>query len=359
VGEGAWLADAHELGTPVALGTTSVTALRVAPSALRWGSVLGAGAAGEAGRARISLAAWRPHDHDTTWSAWSGMEWRFARTTAGVAGGRTARERPVVLWIVAHRFRSAFACVEIASTDAGMVFATRVLAGDGWRATLASGAAAPADSRPDSYSRDRRAAVLERRDRWRMFASRVTVSSVMQRAGPAHERYRRADWRVRVDLDPRARVEGAARVSERVETVTPSLLEPGQRTARDEWRARLALVVREQPSPTLQVEHLFRVDAVHAGSKPGFGATWRGTIRRGSFDLRAQASAWGRAAGQTAYLGRGGLPGSGAFTAASGSGSDLSLALRARAFGHATAAAEWRRSAAGYERVLLGMTLDW
>jgi hypothetical protein len=75
--------------------------------------------------------------------------------------------------------------------------------------------------------------------------------------------------------------------------------------------------------------------------------------------VRAQASAWGLRPGQTADLGRGGLPGSGAFTIAAGSGSDLSLALRARAWGHATAAAEWRRSAAGDEGVIFGMSLDW
>lgn len=359
VGEGAWLADARELGTPVAPGASSITALRVAPSSLRWGSVLGAGAAIDVKRARISAAAWRPHDHDTTWTAWSGIEWRFARTVAGVAAGKTARTRPVMSLIVAHAVRSAFVCMETAATGAGMVFAARAVAGTAWRAALASGAAAPADTRSGIFVRDRRMGVVERRDAWRGISSRVIASSAMQREGPEHERQRRVDWRVGFPLDADARIEGGVRFGERVASMAPSLLANGEAETREEWRARLALVVRETLSPSLDVEHMFRIDAVHAGSSPGFGGTWRGTIRRGAFDLRAQASAWGLRPGQTAYLGRGGLPGSGAFTTASGSGSDLSAAARARAWGHAALAAEWRREASGDDVVRVGITLDW
>ncbi|MCI0452129.1 MAG: hypothetical protein L0Z51_07030, partial [Candidatus Latescibacteria bacterium] len=329
----------------------------VAPSSQRWGSVLGAGAAVLAGRARVVATAWRPHDDDATWTAWSGVEWRHARTVLGIAAGKTTRARPVASLIVARALRSAFVCVESAAAGAGMVFAARAVSGAAWRAALASGAAAPPDSRPGSFARDRRMGVIERRDAWSGISSRVTASSVMQREGPEHERRRRVDWRVRVELDPDTRIEGGVRFGQRVTSVAPSLLRPGEHTTYDEWRARVALVVRERPSPAIDVEHVFRADAVDAGSAPGFGVTWRGTIRRGVVDLRAQASAWGLRPGQTAYLGRGGIPGSGAFTAASGSGSDLSLALRARAWSHASVAAEWRRNSAGDEGIVFGITL--
>lgn len=359
VGEGAWLADARELGTPVAPGASSVGALRVAPSSLRWGSVLGAGAAVDAKRLRVSAAAWRPHDDDTTWTAWSGVEWRFARTVAGVAAGKTARSRPVVSLIVARAVRSAFVCMETATTGIGMVFAARAVSGNSWRAALASGAAVPPQARPGGFARDRRMGVVERRDDWRGMSSRVIASSAMQREGPEHERQRRVDWRVGWPLDSGARIEGGVRFRERVAIMAPSLLAPGEESTSEEWRARLALFVRDRPSPVLEVEHMFRIDAVHAGSAPGFGGTWRGIIRRGAFDLRAQASAWGLRPGQTAYLRRGGLPGSGAFTSASGSGSDLSAAARARAWGHAAVAAEWRREASGDDAVRVGISLDW
>ncbi len=360
VGEGAWLADARELGTPVAPGASTITALRVLPSSVRWGSVLGAGAAIEAGRARLSAAAWRPHDVDTTWTAWSGVEWRFARTVAGVALGKSARSEPVASMIVARAARSAFVCMEAATAGAGVVFAARAVVGDTWRAALASGTAAPADTRALDFVRDRRMGVIERRDAWRGIASRLIASSAMQREGPEHERTRRVDWRARAQLDAATRIEGGVRFRERINSMAPSLLATGATTTSEEWRARVAFVVREQLSPSLFVEHAFRLDAVRAGSaSPGLGGTWRGTMRRGRFDVRAQASAWGLAPGQTAYLGRGGLPGSGAFTTASGSGSDLSVAARAHAWGHATLAAEWRRGASGDEAVVVGMSLDW
>jgi hypothetical protein len=359
VGEGAWLADAREIGTPVARGVSAVSALRVAPSSLRWGSVLGAGATVDIGRARMTAAAWRPHEDDTTWSAWSGIEWRLARTVVGVAAGKTARAEPVASFILAHAVRSAFVCVETATAGDGMVFAVRAVAGDAWRAALASGTASAPDTRSGGFARDRRMAVIERRDAWRAFASKVSAWSTMQREGPEFERQRRIDWRWRADLDAGARVEGGVRFGERVESLAPSLFRPGAQTTSEEWRARLAFVVHDRPSPALDVEHVFRLDAVDAGSAPGVGGTWRGTLRRGAVDVRAQASAWGLGPGQIAYLGRAGLPGSGAFTAASGSGSDLSVALRARGWRHATLAAEWRRDASGDELVLVGMSLDW
>ncbi len=359
VGAGAWLADARELATPVARGASAVGALRVVPSSLRWGSVLGAGAAVDVGRARWSAAAWHPHDDDTTWTAWSGIEWRFARTVAGLAAGKRTRADPVASVVVARAVQSAFVCAEAATAGTRMMFAARAVVGTTWRAALASGAAAPPDARPGSFPHDRRVGLVERRDAWRGITSRVTVSSVAEREGPEYERRRRVDARVRVDVDENARVEGGVRFDERAATVAPSMLRPGEDATRDEWRGRVALIVRDRPSPSLEVEHVFRLDAVQAGAAPGFGGTWRGTVRRGAFDLRAQASAWGLRPGQTAYLDRGGLPGSGSFTSAAGAGSDLSVAVRARAWGHAKIGAEWRRNASGDEVVVVGMSLAW
>ncbi len=359
VGEGALLADARELGTPVARATRSASALRVSPSSSLWGSVLGAGVTMDAGRARVSAAAWRPHDDDSTWTAWTGLEWRFAHTRVGIACGQTARASPAVSVIASRSSRSTFGCVETAITEARVMCAARVVAGDAWRAALAAGAAAPSEAPVGSARRDRRMAVLERRDTWQALASRLSISSVTRRSGSEEERHRRVDWGVRARIDEGVRVEGGLRFGERVSSEAPSLTEPGERSARDEWRARIALSVRERPSPSLEVEHMFRIDAVHAGSSPGLAATWRGTLRRGAIDMRAQASAWGLKPGQLGYLGRGGIPGAGAFTTISGSGSDLSLVVRARLWRHAALAAEWRQKASGDEGFLLGASLVW
>lgn len=363
VGEGALVADARELGAPSTRASPTATALRVSPSASLWGSVFGAGVTVGAGRARVSMAAWRPHDDDTTWTAWSGLEWRFARTRVGAAVGQTTRpttptNRAVSL-LAAHAFRSAFASVETALAGGGVACAARMVAGEGWRAGFAAGAAAPSDVPVGSVRRDRRMAVLERRDYWRGLSSRLVVSSVARREGPEEERRRRVDASIRARIDDGARVEAGLRFLESDAVEAPSPLAAGARDTRDEWRARVVLNVRERPSPSLEVEHTYRIDAVRAGESPGVAGTWRGSLRYGPFDARAQASAWGLKPGQLGYLGRAGLPGSGAFTTISGAGSELSLVVRGRFRAHAAIAAEWRRKASGDESVLVAASLAW
>ena len=104
---------------------------------------------------------------------------------------------------------------------------------------------------------------------------------------------------------------------------------------------------------------MFRIDAVRAETSPGIAGTWRGSLRYGAFDGRVQASAWGLKPGQLGYLGRGGLPGSGAFTTISGAGSELSLVLRGRFRAYVSMAAEWRRKASGDESLLVAAALAW
>ena len=211
-----------------------------------------------------------------------------------------------------------------------MACAARVVAGDAWRAGFAAGAAAPSEMPVGSARRDRRMAILERRDSWRGMSSRVVMSSVARREGPEEERRRRVDASLRARVDEGARVEAGVRFLQSDAVAAPSPLAAGEHDTRDEWRARVALLVRERPSPTMEVEHTFRIDAVQAGASPGIAGTWRGALRYGAFDGRVQASAWGLKPGQLGYLGRGGLPGSGAFTTISGAGSELSLVLRGR-----------------------------
>jgi hypothetical protein len=324
--------------------------------------VLGAGVTIAAGSARVVTAAWRPHDDDSTWTAWSGIEWRFSRTTVGVAYGRTTRRSEGAMSVVASRaFRDAFVAMEGARAGSHVACAARVVAGEdaAWRASFAGGAAVAPETPAGSARRDRRMAVLERRDRWRGLGSRLTASSIVRREGPSEERRRRIDWDVNARVDDGARVEAGVRVTENAAAEVPSLLDPGRVDENTEWRARVALRVRERPSPTMEVEHVFRFDWVQAGDAPGFAATWRGILRRGPIDFGIQTSAWGLKSGQLGYLGRAGLPGSSAFTTISGGGSDLSILLRAAVGSHAGVAAEWRRHASGDEAVLVGASLRW
>jgi hypothetical protein len=362
IGEGALVADARELGTPSTRTSPTASALRISPSSSLWGSVTGAGVAVAVGRARFSLAAWQPHDDDTTLTAWSGLEWRVGRTRVGAAVGQTSRpsqtNRAVSL-LAAHSFRSAFASLETAVAGGGLACAARVVAGDAWRAGFAAGAAAPSEMPVGSARRDRRMAILERRDHWRGVSSRVVMSSVARREGPEEERRRRIDASLRARVDDGARVEAGVRFLESDAVEAPSPLAAGEHATRDEWRARVVLFVRERPSPSMEVEHTFRIDAVRAEASPGIAGTWRGSLRYGAFDGRVQASAWGLKPGQLGYLGREGLPGSGAFTTISGAGSELSLVVRGRFRAHASIAAEWRRKASGDESVLVAASLAW
>lgn len=363
VGEGALVADARELGTPATRASPTASALHISPSSSLWGSVVGAGVAVGAGRGRVSMAAWRPHDDDTTWTAWSGLEWRVGRTRVGAAVGQTTRpatpsSRAVSL-LASHAFRSAFASIETAVAGGDMACAARLVAGDGWRAGFAAGAAAPSEMPVGAARRDRRMAILERRDSWSGMSTRIVMSSVARREGPQEERRRRVDTSLRARVDDGARVEAGVRFLQSDAVEAPSPLSAGERDTRNEWRARVALTVRERPSPAMEVEHTFRIDAVQASDAPGIAGTWRGSLRYGAFDARVQASAWGLKPGQLGYLGRGGLPGSGAFTTISGAGSELSLVLRGRFRTHASIAAEWRRKASGDESVLMAASLAW
>lgn len=362
VGEGALVASARELGTPSPRATPVVSVLRATSSSSLWGSVLGAGATIATGPARLSTAAWRPHDDDSTWTAWSGVEWHWWRTTIGASYGRTVGRKEGSASLVASRtFRDAFVAVETARAGSQVAYAVRALAGEDavWRASFAGGAAVAPDTPAGSSRRDRRLAVLERRDRWRGIGSRVAASSIVRREAVSEERRRRIDWDVNTRVDENAHVEAGVRFTENVTVEIPSLLQPGQTKDSDEWRARVALRVRERPSPAMEVEHTFRIDLVQAGNDAGFAATWRGAVRREPVDLGIQASAWGLRPGQLGYLGRSGLPGSSVFTTISGGGSDLSVVLRAALGPHAGVAAEWRKNAAGDEGVLVGASLRW
>jgi hypothetical protein len=104
---------------------------------------------------------------------------------------------------------------------------------------------------------------------------------------------------------------------------------------------------------------VYRLDAVHTAGRPGFAATWVGALRVGALDGRIQASAWGLRPGQLAYLGRAGLPGTGAFVTASRGGSELSLTARARLLRRATVAVEWRHSHSGEEHLFAMASLAW
>ena len=362
IGEGALVADARELGTPSTRASPTASALRISPSSSLWGSVAGAGVAVAVGRARVSLAAWRPHDDDTTWTAWSGLEWRFARTRVGAAVGQTTRPAQTSRagsLLAAHSFRSAFASLEAAVAGHDFACAARVVVGDAWRAGFASGLAGPSEVPIGSAHRDRRMAILERRDHWRGVSSRIAMSSVARREGPEEERRRRVDASLRARIDEGARVEAGVRFLESDAVAAPSPLEAGERDTRDEWRARVALFVRERPSPSLELAHVYRLDAVRADASTGIAGTWRGSLQYGGFEGRVQTSAWGLKPGQLGYLGRGGLPGSGAFTTISGAGSELSLVLRGRFHSNASIAAEWRRRASGDESVLVAASLAW
>lgn len=361
VGEGALVASARELGSP-SPRASPVSTLRATSSSSLWGSVLGASATIAAGSARFVTAAWHPHDDDSTWTAWSGIEWRFSHTTVGAAYGRTMRRTEGAMSVVAsHRFRDAFVAMEVARAGSRAACAARVVAGGdaAWRASLAGGAAAAPDSPAGSVPRERRMAVLERRDRWRGLGSRLTASSVVRHEAAGEERRRRIDCDLTARIDGGARVEAGVRFTENAVADAPSLLQPGRVAEDAEWRARVALRVRERPSPTMDVEHVFRIDLVQVRGAPGFAATWRGSLRRGPIDGGIQASAWGLKSRQLGYLGRAGLPGSSAFTTISGGGSDLSVMVRAAVGSHAGVAVEWRRKASGGEGVLLGASLRW
>jgi hypothetical protein len=359
IGEGALVADARELGSPTVRATPSASMMRVASSSSLWGSVLGAGAEVDVGAARLAAAAWRPHDDDSTMTAWSACEWRVSRTRVGLAYGQTTR-RPsgAVSVLVAHAFRSSFVALELIPTKP-RACAARVVAGNTWRAAFALGAAAASDVPIGAQQRERRLAVIERRDSWRGLTSRVTASSLARRSGEKGERRRRMDWTLRARVDEGARVEGGVRFTETEISVAPSPLdfETGDYTT--EWRGRVALVVREQPTSAMEVEHMFRIDAIREGASTGLSATWRGSLRRAWWDIRAQASAWGLGPGQLGYLGRGGLPGSGAFTTVSRSGTDLTIAVRADVRRWAALGAEWRRNASDDTQFLLGASLGW
>jgi len=362
VGEGALVASARELGSPSPRATPSVSVLRATPSSSLWGSVLGAGATIAAGPVRVVTAAWRPHDDDSTWTVWSGVEWRFARTTFGAAYGRTVRRTESAASVVASRaFRDAFVALEAAHTGSNVAYAARVVAGEdaAWRASFGGGAAAAPETPAGSSRRDRRRAVLERRDRWRGLGSRLTASSIMSREAGREERRRRIDWDMDTRVDDGASVEAGVRMSESASMEAPSLLVPASVDEDGELRARVALRVRERPSQTMEVEHVFRIDWVKTEVAPGLAATWRGVLRRGPIDVGLQASAWALRSGQLGYLGRAGLAGSSAFTTISGGGSDLSVIVRAAAGSHAGVAVEWRRKASGDEGVLLGASLRW
>jgi hypothetical protein len=362
VGEGALVASARELGTPSPRATPVVSALRTTSSSSLWGSVLGAGATVAIGPARLSTAAWRPHDDDSTWTAWSGVEWHWWHTTIGASYGRSARQGEGAASVVAsHTFRDAFVALETARAASHVAYAVRALAGENaaWRASFAGGAAVAPDTPAGSSRRDRRTAVLERGDRWRGIASRLSASSVVRHEAASEERRRRIDWDVNTRVDDNAHLEAGVRFTENTTVEAPSPLQPGAVGEIDEWRARVALRVREHPSPAMEVEHAFRIDWVQAGNDAGFAATWRGAFRREPVDLGIQASAWGLRPGQLGYLGRSGLPGSSVFTTISGGGSDLSIVLRGALGSHAGVAAEWRKNAAGDEGVLLGASLRW
>jgi hypothetical protein len=362
VGEGALVASARELGSPSPRATPFVSVLRATPSSSVWGSVLGAGATVAAGPARLLTAAWRSHDDDSTWTAWSGAEWHFARTTVGAAYGRTMRRTEGATSVVVSRaFGDAFVAAEVARAGSRVAYAARIVAGEdrAWRASLAGGAAAAPETPAGSSPRDRHSAVLERRDRWRGLGSRLTASSVARREAASEQRRRRIDWEVNTPVDDGASIEAGVRFTENDVVAAPSLLATGNVDESGEWRARVALRVRERPTPTMDVEHVFRIDCVQAGGAPGFAASWRGALRRGPVDVGVQASAWGLKAGQLGYLGRAGLPGASAFTTISGGGSDLSLMVRAAVGRHAGVAVEWRRRASGDEAVLLGSSLRW
>jgi hypothetical protein len=359
IGEGALVADARELGTPTVRATPSATMLRVASSSSLWGSVLGAGAEVGVGPARVAVAAWRPHDDDTTITAWSACEWRLPRTRVGVAYGQTThRPGGAISLLVAHAFRSSLVALELVPTEP-RACAARVVAGATWRAGFALGAAAPSNVPSGAEQRARRFAVIERRDHWRGFTSRATVSSLARRENAEDERRRRVDWTLRARVDEGARVETGIRFTETEISVAPSPLQSRAGQYATEWRARVALVVRERPTPTTELEHMFRLDAIREDAATGLAATWRGSLRHAGLDIHAQASAWGLGPGQLGYLGRGGLPGSGAFTTVSRSGTDLTIALRAQVARFAALGAEWRRNAADDTQFLLGASLGW
>jgi len=360
VAEGAILADARELGTPSARSVTTAGVVRATPSSSRWGSVLGAGATLSVSKASVSLAAWRPHDDDTTWTAWSGVEWRFARTRVGAAAGHTHRQpsRDAAALTVAHAFRSAVVCAEAGVAGSALAYAVRAAAGDAWHASFSCGAVGSASTHAARRG-DRRAVLVERWQRVGPLATRAIASTVVQREGAEEERQRRVELRVQAGIDDRARVEGGVRFVERIHTELPSPLASGDYDRRGEWRARASLRTSEHPSSSTSVEHQFRIDAVRARSSLGLTGTWRGKLRHGPLDVAVEASAWGLAANQLGFLGAGGLPGSGSFTAVSGGGSRLSCVVRAYLGPHASVAAEWARSASGAEAIRAGASLRW
>jgi hypothetical protein len=360
VGEGAILADARELGTPSARTLMTTGVVRTAPSSSRWGSVLGAGATLAVSRASVSLAAWRPHGDDTTVTVWSGVEWRFARTRVGAAAGRTPRQRArdAASLTVVHAFPAVVVCAEVGAAGSALAYSLRVAADEGWYATFSGGAVGSAgtDNAPHA---DRRAALVERRDRMGSVATRAIASSVVRRDATGEDRQRRVELRVQALVDDNARVEAGVRFMERASTELPSPLAPGNEERRDEWRARVSLRTAEHPSSVTTVEHQFRIDAVRARSSLGLTGTWRGKVRHGPLDVAVEASAWGLQSDQVGFLAAGGLPGSGAFTAVSGGGSRLACLVRGRVGAHASVAAEWGRSASGKEAVRVGASLRW
>ncbi len=360
VGEGAILADARELGTPSARATSSAGVVRATPSSSRWGSVLGAGATLSFWRTHFSLAAWRPHDDDTTWTVWSGVERRFSRTRVGVAAGRTRRQpsRDAASLNVVHPFRSAIVCAEAGLAGDGLAYSVRAAAGETWTAAFAGGAVGAATATGARRS-DRRTAVVERHDRIGDLATRVIASTVVRRDGSEEERQRRVEARVQTGIDDNARVDAQLRFVERVRTELPSPLAAGSDVRSGEWRARASLRTSEQPSSSTVVEQLFRIDAVRERSSLGLAGTWRGKLHHGPVDFAVEASAWGLEPGQLGYLGAGALPGSGSFTAVSGGGSRLSCLVRGRFGAHASMAVEWGRSASGDEEIRAGASFRW
>jgi len=360
VGEGAILADARELGTPSARALSSAGVVRATPSSSRWGSVLGSGATISIAKTQASVAAWRPHDDDTTWTVWSGLERRFSRTRVGAAAGWTRRqpERDAASLTVVHALRSAIVCAEAGWAGGALAYAARAAAGDTWYAAFTGGGAGPAT--PTAARRgDRRTALVERRDRIGGVSTRVIGSTVVRRDGIEEDRQHRIEARVQSDIDDHARVDTSVRFVERATTELTSPLSQGHDERRGEWRARASLRTTERPSSSTSVEHQFRIDAVRERSSLGLAGTWRGKLRHGPVDVALEASAWGLEPGQTGYLGAGGLPGSGSFTTVSGGGSRLSCLVRGRFGAHASLAAEWGRSASGAEMVRVGASLRW
>ncbi|HEU4929617.1 MAG TPA: hypothetical protein VFU38_07275 [Candidatus Krumholzibacteria bacterium] len=362
VGEGAILADARELGTPSARATSSAGVVRATPSSSRWGSVLGAAATTSFASASVSLAAWRPHDDDTTWTAWSGVERRFARTRVGAAAGWTRRQpaRQAGSLTVVHGFRSAIVCAEAGVAGGALAYAARAAAGDAWYAAFSGGAAGAATASAVRRG-DRRIAMIERRDRIGAMSTRVIASTVVRRDGIEEDRQRRIEARVQAAIADNARAEASIRFVESVRTELPTALSNGHDERRGQWRARASLRTMEHPSSSTAVEHPFRIDAVRERSLLGLAGTWRGKLRHGPVDLALEASAWGLEPGQLGYLnaGAGGLPGSGSFTAVSGGGSRLSCLFRARFGAHASIAAEWGRAASGDEDLRVGASFRW